>query len=122
MQPNERRFRERYNASPLKLEIRKLGWFGQPKKMHQAIARDFAIGGVAIVTPLKLKPGQKLLVSIENNDHRLQAIPAVVMRSEPLEGDYLCALKFSMGQLPETASRGAYTVLQRLEGSLKTAA
>lgn len=116
---NERRFRQRYDASPLRLEIRRLSWLGRPGKARQAIARDFAIGGVAAITSLKMKPGQKLLVCIENDDHRLQSVPATVMRCEPLEDNFICALKFAMGQLPETASRGAYTVLQRLEASLK---
>lgn len=119
MQNNERRFRQRYDASPLKLEIRQLNWFGQPKKAHHAIGRDFALGGIAIITPLKLKPGQRLLLTLENVHHRLQAIPATVVRCEPVEADYLCALKFSLGQLPEPASRGVYTILQRLETTLK---
>ncbi|MAY15907.1 MAG: hypothetical protein CMI06_11285 [Oceanospirillaceae bacterium] len=120
VQANERRFRQRYDASPLKLEIRMLNLFGRPKKAHMAIARDFAIGGIAIISPLKMKVGKRLLISIESRDHRLQAIPAVIIRAEASGGDYLYALKFAMGQLPEVASRGAYTVLQRLEVSLKS--
>jgi len=119
VQNNERRFRQRYDASPLKLEIRQLNWFGRPKKAHQAIGRDFALGGIAIVTPLKLKPGQRLLLTLENLHHRLQSIPATVIRCEAVEGDYLCAVKFALGQLPEPASRGAYTILQHLENTLK---
>ena len=119
MQSNERRFRQRYDASPLKLEIRQLGWFGRPKKAHHAIGRDFALGGIAIITPLKLKPGKRLLLTLENKDHRLQAVPATVVRTEATQGDYLCALKFAIGELPESASRGVYTILQRLENTLK---
>ncbi len=119
MQNNERRFRQRYDASPLKLEIRRLNWFGRPKKAHHAIGRDFALGGIAIITPLKLKPGQRLLLTLENMHHRLQSVPAVVVRSEMIEADYLCALKFAIGELPEPASRGVYTILKRLETTLK---
>ncbi|WP_430461920.1 PilZ domain-containing protein [Thalassolituus sp. LLYu03] len=121
MHANERRFRQRYDASPLKMEIRRISWLGRPGKSEPAIARDFALGGVAILTPHKFKPGKRLLVSIESRDHRLQAIPATVLRCEQQGSDFVCALKFAMGQLPETASRGAYTVLQRLEGTLKAA-
>jgi len=119
MSASERRFRQRYDASPLKLEVRKIGLFGRAGKRHQAIARDFSIGGVSIVSPIKMKPGKRLLVSITSDDHSLQAIPATVLRAEPNDGDYLYALKFAMGQIPEAASRGAYTVLQRLEVTLR---
>lgn len=119
MQANERRFRQRYDASPLKLEIRRLNWFGYPGKAEQAIARDFAMGGMAIISPRRLKPGKRLLLAIESRDHRLQAIPATVLRCDEDGEEFLCALKFAIGQLPETASRGAYIVLQRLEGTLK---
>lgn len=119
MSTSERRFRQRYDASPLKLELRQLNFFGRAGKRHQAIARDFSLGGVSVISPLRMKPGKRLLVAITSDDHRIQAIPAEVLRAEPCEGDYLYALKFSMGQVPEAASRGAYTVLQRLEGTLK---
>jgi len=119
MSGKERRFRQRYDAAALKLEIRAINLLGQPGKRHRAIVRNFSLGGVSILSPLKMREGKKLLLSITSDDHSLQAIPASVIRAEAKDGDYLYAIKFSMGQIPEAASRGAYTVLQRLEVSLK---
>lgn len=119
MRESERRFRQRYDASPLKLEIRLLNWFGRPGKTHLAIARDFSIGGVSIISPLKLKQGRRILASITSDEHSLQSVPASIVRVDEQGGDFIYALKFSMGQVPEVASRGAYTVLQRLELTLK---
>ena len=119
MQTNERRFRQRYDAAPLKLEFRRIGWFGRPKKAHPAIARDFALGGLSMLTPHKLKPGQRILLSLESSDHRLQAVPAEIIRAEAQGNEFLYALKFSLGNLPDSACRSAYNVLQRLELSLK---
>lgn len=119
MRESERRFRKRYDASPLKLEVRLLNWLGRPGKSHLAIARDFSVGGTAIVSPLKLKQGRRVLINITSDDHSLQSVPATIVRVEEQEGDFIYALKFSMGQIPEIASRGAYAVLQRLELTLR---
>lgn len=119
MQANDRRFRQRYDASPLKLHIRRINWLGMAGKAEEAIARDFALGGIGIITRHKLKAGKQLLLSIESNDHRLEAIPATVLRCDPQGTEFVCAVKFAMGQVPELASRGAYTVLQRLESTLR---
>ncbi|MCA6063945.1 PilZ domain-containing protein [Thalassolituus marinus] len=119
MQANERRFRQRYNASPLTIEVRSLNWLGRPSRPFAAQARNFAIGGMGILTANKLKPGKRLLINLANSDHRLQAIPAVVLRCDQAGDDFICALKFALGELPEPASRAVYTVLQRLEGTLK---
>lgn len=121
MQAHERRFRQRYSAAPLKLEFRRINWFGRPKKPHPAIARDFAIGGLSMLSTAKLKQGQRILLSLESSDHRLQSVPALVIRAEAQGDEYLYALKFSLGDLPESVSRSAYNVLQRLELSLKSA-
>lgn len=118
---NERRFRKRYDAAPLKLEIRTLNVFGRAGKKHPAIARDFSVGGVSIISNIKLKPGKNLLISLTSDDHSLQSVPATVIRAEQHEGDYIYAVRFSMGQIPEAASRGAYTVLKRLEINLREA-
>ena len=121
MADNERRFRKRYDAAPLKLEISKLNLFGRAGKRHQAIARDFSLGGVSIVSPIKMKAGKDLLISLTSDDHSLQSVPATVIRAEQQDGDFVYAIKFSMGKIPEAASRGAYTILQRLEINLREA-
>lgn len=118
MQANERRFRERYDASPLKLELRNINWLGRATSPYPASACNFALGGIAVITTQKLKPGKRLLLNLANDDHRLQSVPAVVLRCDMTGNEYRCALKFTLTDLPEAASRAVYTVLQRLEGSL----
>lgn len=117
----ERRFRQRLEAAELKLEIRPVNWLNAPGKSYQAIAKDFAIGGMAIISPLKLKPGKRLLINISNADHRLCALPTTITRVEQQDGDFIYGLKFALGQFPELASRGAYTILQRFEQTLSQA-
>lgn len=119
MQPNERRFRERFDAAPLKLEIRPYGLLGSLKKPHPAFARNFAIGGISIRTPRKMKAGQHVLLNIVSHYHHLQAIPAIVIRTELIEDEWHCAIKFSLGELSDNVRKVAYSVLQHLEVSLK---
>ena len=64
MQANERRFRERYDASPLKLELRNINWLGRATSPYPASACNFALGGIAVITTQKLKPGKRLLLNL----------------------------------------------------------
>lgn len=122
MQTNERRFRQRYTAASLNVEISPLNWLGRPKKTFAVNStRNFAIGGLSVVSPQKLKPGQRLMLTIESHHHRLQAVPAIVLRAEQVNHEYHCALKFTLGELSDKASKAAYAVLQLLELSLKPA-
>ena len=119
MSDSERRFRQRYDAAPLKIDLRVINVFGRAGKRHEAIARDFSTGGVSIITPLKMKPGKRLIVSLTSDDHSLQAIPAEILRTEKNHDHYIYALRFTMEQMPEAACRGADTVLQRLASTLQ---
>lgn len=119
MQTAERRFRQRQKSVRLKLEFCRLGWFGRPKKTQAASLHDFAIGGLTMFSDVKLKPGQRLLLNLSSQHHRLQAVPAEVLRCEASGDHFRYALKFSLGGMPEGASRLAYTVLQYLEQGLQ---
>ena len=118
MQTKEKRFQPRYDASPLKLEVRPIGWLGVTGKMHRAIARDFALGGIAIISPIKMKLGKQVLLTLENKDHRLDSIPAQIVRIEQDRGDYVYALEFVLNDLSDSASYVTHNVLQKLEFSL----
>lgn len=119
MSDSERRFRQRYDAAPLKLELRLINLLGRPGKRHQAVARNFSTGGVSIETQIKMKPGKRVLLSITSDDHSLQAVPAMVLRADSKNELYCYALQFNMEQVSEAASRGADTVLQHLEFTLR---
>lgn len=119
MSHTERRFRQRYAAAPLKLEVRQLNMLGRAGRRHLAIARNFSLGGVSMISPIKIKPGKPILISLTSDSHSLQRIPATVVRAERKNGEFIYAVKFSMGSIPEAASRGAYSVLQKLEDALK---
>lgn len=119
MQPAERRFRQRQPAGRLKLEFCLFNWFGRPKKPQPATVSDFAISGLTMFSDVKLKPGQRLLLNLASHDHRLQAVPARIIRGDEHTGHYRYAVQFTLGDMPPGASRAAYSVLHQLEQGLK---
>ena len=117
----ERRFSDRYEGAELKLEVRPLGLFGRPKDAHPALVSNFAVGGVAIVTPLRLKIGQKIQITLLSEHHNLKSVPAEVIRYDGKQVDFRYGLKFNLASLPQTANQNVLFILQQMELSLKNA-
>lgn len=115
----ERRFNQRYDAAALKVEIAPIKWFGLTAKKHSAFAQNFSLGGVLVVSPVKLKAEQKVSVSLGCDNHRLQAIPMLVSRCLEQGNDYLLTLQFNLGDLPNAARTAAFSVLKSIETELK---
>lgn len=120
MTTTERRYRKRFTAAPLRVLFCRRHWWGRERMYHDAFALDFAAGGMAMRSTIKMKEGTLLLLTLENSNHRLLDIPAMVARVEPQDDEYLYGIKFTMGKLPDSKSRSAYSILQHLERSLKT--
>lgn len=119
MSVKDRRFSDRYNGSRLKLEISRLNWFGRPKDKHPALISNFAIGGVAIITPLKLKVGQQLQLTLKGEFHNLTQVPAEVVRFDGKDSIYQYGIKFSLGHMPQTASQNVLFILKQMESTLR---
>ena len=115
----ERRFHERYEGADLKMEICPLGWFGREKDKHPALVNNFALGGVGIVCPMKLKIGQKVVVTLLSEYHNLKSIPAEVVRFDGKHLDYRYGLKFNLSMLPEAANENVHFILEQMEAHLK---
>lgn len=119
---NERRFNERYAATSIKIEVRPLGVFSFMQKKHSAFAYDFSMGGISIVSQYKLKPEQKVLISLGCDSHRLQAIPMQVTYCIKKNDEYILAMSFNFSELPEAARNAAFSALKSIENELKQSA
>lgn len=119
---NERRFRQRYDDATLKIEVCPVGWFGITRKKKKAFALDFSLGGISIVCESKFKPEQKVLVTLGCDMHCLQAVPMQVIRCTEKNKEFILALQFNLGDLPEAARTAAYAVLKSIESELKQSA
>lgn len=117
----ERRFSNRYQGANLKFELRPRFWFGLKKEKHPALVTNFAAGGAAITTPLKLKIGQRIQVTILSEFHNVRQLPAEIVRYDGKEVDYHYGVRFSLGKLPEVASNNTLFILKQIERTLRPA-
>lgn len=118
---NDRRFRNRYTDPSILAEVSKRGWLGHPKAIQVVKVENFSLSGIAISATFKLKLNQQLILNLEHEDHRLNAIPAVVSRIDRHDvstNTYYYALKYTFGALNEPARNVAYTVLKLIEERL----
>jgi len=117
----DRRFNERYEGANLKLELRPRYWFGLKKGKSPALVTNFAVGGIAIITPLKLKVGQVIHVTLLSEFHNLRQLPAEVVRFDGKGTDYRYqyGLRFNFNKLPKTASSNTTFLLEQIELTLR---
>lgn len=114
----ERRFNERYLGASLKLELQPRYWFGLKKEKHPALVTNFASGGVAITTPVRLKIGQRIQVTILSEFHNIRYLPAEIVRYDGKQVDYRYGVRFNFDKLPEVASDNAIFILKQIELAL----
>lgn len=121
MTAKDRRFSDRYEGSRLKLELRPCYWFGLKKAKSPALIINFAVGGVAIMTPLKMKLGEKIHVTLLSEFHNIRQLPAEVIRFDGKDADhrYRYGLRFNFSKLPETASNNTLFLLKQIEIAIK---
>jgi hypothetical protein len=118
---NDRRFNERYEGASLKLELRPRYWFGLNKEKSPALVTNFAVGGIAIITPLKLKVGQVIHITLLSEFHNIRQLPAEVVRldGKDLDYNYRYGLHFNLKKLPETANNNTLFLLQQIEHTIR---
>ena len=121
MTAKDRRFSDRYEGASLKLELRPRFWFGLKKEKSPALVTNFAVGGIAIITPLKLKLGQVIHVTLLSEFHNIRQLPAEVVRidGKDMEYRYRYGLRFNFNQLPETASNNSLFLLKQIEIAIR---
>jgi hypothetical protein len=115
----ERRFSDRYLGASLKLELQPRYWFGLKKEKHPALVTNFITGGAAITTPLKLKIGQRIQVTILSEFHSIRQLPAEIVRYDGKQVDYQYSVRFHFEKLPEIASNNTRFVLKQIERALE---
>ncbi|MBL4797159.1 MAG: PilZ domain-containing protein [Oleispira sp.] len=121
MTAKDRRFSDRYEGASLKLELRPRYWFGLKKEKYPALVTNFAVGGIAIITPLKLKLGQVIHVTLLSEFHNIRQLPAEVVRSDGKDMDYRYryGLRFNLNKLPEIASNNTHFLLKQIELAIR---
>jgi|TARA_B110000003_G_C16460411_1_gene461614 hypothetical protein len=113
----DRRFSDRYEGASLKLELRPRYWFGLKKQKSPALITNFSVGGIRIITPLKLKVGQIIHITLLSEFHNIRQLPAEIVRFDGKDSDYhyRYGLQFNFKKLPETASNNTVFILKQIE-------
>ncbi|WP_369856772.1 hypothetical protein [Candidatus Thalassolituus haligoni] len=114
MSAPDRRFSQRHDAAPLKVELCQRNWLGQWQPPHHAIALEITLDGLSILSPLKIRRGQRLLIAIGNRHHSLQQLTAAVVQQTPQGRDFIYKLHFELDSLSDSSRQSAEAVLQRL--------
>ncbi len=115
---NERRIDTRTLAGGLKFELQTRYWFGLINPLQIVEVSNFSINGAAIVTPIKLKMGQRLYINILSEFHSIKRIPAEVVRCNTKREDYHYGIRFNINKLPDIASKNALHVLDNIQYAL----
>jgi hypothetical protein len=115
----ERRFGDRYLGAGLKFELQSRYWFGLKKEKKTALVTDFSTGGAAITTPLKLKIGQRVQVTILSEYHKIRQLPAEIVRYNGKNAGYHYSIRFNFSKLPEVASNNTVLILRQIELTLR---
>lgn len=118
---DERRHLRRYTAAELEVRLRP----GRRFLRHGEIveATDFTREGVAIITPQKLRIGQKVFIDLtlrlDRSEIRQQRVVAVIANARP-EGDgYRYGLKFDFRANASMRALETQARLGRMEGILE---
>lgn len=114
----ERRFSDRYLGASLKLELQPSYWFGLKKEKHPALVTNFSSSGAAITTPLKLKIGQRIQVTILSEFHNIRQLPAEIVHYDGKQVDYRYGVRFNFSKFPEVASNSTQFILKQIEHAL----
>lgn len=115
---NERRNEIRTLAGSLKFELQTRYWFGLINPLQIVEVTNFSINGAAIVTPIKLRMGQRLFINIISEFHSIKRIPAEVIRCNNKREDYHYGIRFNINKLPIIASKNALHVLENIQHAL----
>ncbi|WP_221796910.1 PilZ domain-containing protein [Oceanobacter mangrovi] len=114
MNDRERRFAPRYDAAPLQVELQCRRLLGGWQAPHRAIGIDIARGGLAILSPLKLKSGSRVRLSLGNRHLRLHQVPARILRQTSRGSDFIYGISFELDDLPASARQSADEILAQL--------
>ncbi|MCY0963766.1 PilZ domain-containing protein [Parathalassolituus penaei] len=118
MSTGERRQSRRTSANGLEIDLCTRNWLGRWMPPHRVIGADLSHHGLAVITPLKLKEGQLLRLTIGNRQHRLLDLPARVIRAEARGADFLYGIRFELDDLSQAARRSYDTLLKLLQDSV----
>ena len=112
----DRRIKDRYPASCLRVQVRERGFFSNNKSSFQATCLDLNRYGMAVLCPRPLEPGTRLLMDFEGKYISESKVCARVVECHPFQAGYRVSVQFSYCLNKKGYSRAVDNALSRLEG------
>lgn len=112
----DRRIKDRYPASCLKVQIREQGLLGRGKNPAQVTCLDLNRYGMAVLSPRPIEPGTRLLMDFEGKYINEPKVSARVIECRPFQAGYRVSVQFSYCLNKKGYSRTVDNALSRIEG------
>lgn len=107
------------NAMPLEIEFQIRKRFGGWQDAHHAIGVTIETNQLSILTSIKVKTGQQLLLRIGHNGLALLAVPATINAVEQRGADFVYHIQFDMSKTEKDSLTTANRILRILRSELK---
>jgi hypothetical protein len=112
----ERRIKDRFPASCLRVQLRERGFFGRGKQPVAVTCLDMNRYGMAVLCPRPVDVGVRLFLDIEGKYISESRVGARVIACQPFQAGYRVSLQFSYCLDKNAYSRAMDNALSRIEG------
>lgn len=112
----ERRIKDRYPASCLKVQLRERGFFGHGKQATSVTCLDLNRYGMAVLCPRPVERGVRLFMDFDGKYISESRVCARVVDCQPYQAGYRVSVQFSYCLDKKGYSRTVDNALSRIEG------
>ena len=113
---NDRRIKERFPASCLKVQLSERGFFGRGKNPTSVTCLDINRYGLAVLSPRPVEPDARLYLDFEGKYISHSRVAARVVRCHPYQAGYRVSIQFSYCLDKSSYSRAVDNAVSRIEG------
>lgn len=112
----DRRIKDRYPASCLKVQLRERGFFGRSRPALPVSCLDLNRYGMAVWCPRPVEPGARLFMDFAGKYINESRVGARVVNCQPFQAGYRISVQFSYCLDKKGYSRTVDNALSRIEG------
>ncbi|AOY88280.1 PilZ domain-containing protein [Marinobacter salinus] len=112
----DRRIKDRYPASCLKVLLRERGFFSRNRNPMPVTCLDLNRYGMAVLCPRPMEPGIRLHMDFEGKYINESRVCARVVECQPFQTGYRVSVQFSYCRDKKGYSKAADNALSRIEG------
>lgn len=112
----DRRIKDRYPASCLKVRVQERGFFGRGRNAIAVSCLDLNRYGMAVLCPRPMGPGARLFLDLQGKYISESRVGARVVDCQPFQTGYRVSVQFSYCLNKKGYSRAMDNALSRIEG------